>query len=88
MPRIDGNGQPSSGGDDPGGERDHPSAHEASALGPLVAGPCGWDLLLAPQEEPARRSQMNTTTTPTRTARAPHDWVLDGAPDDRAVWPA
>jgi len=49
---------------------------------------CGWDLLLAPQEEPTRRFQMNTTTTPTRTVRAPHNWVLDGAPDDRAVWPA
>jgi hypothetical protein len=29
---------------------------------------------------------MNTTTT--RTTRAPSTWVLDGAPDDRAVWPA
>jgi hypothetical protein len=31
---------------------------------------------------------MNTKTIPTRTVRAPHSWVLDGAPDDRAVWPA
>jgi hypothetical protein len=31
---------------------------------------------------------MKTTTIPTRTVRAPINWVLDGAPDDRAVWPA
>jgi hypothetical protein len=29
---------------------------------------------------------MNTTTT--RTTRASSPSVLDGAPDDRAVWPA
>jgi hypothetical protein len=73
---------------DPWGGWDHPSTSEASALGPLAAGPCGWDLLIAPQEEPARRFQMKTTTIPTRTVRAPHIEVLDGAPDDRAIWPA
>jgi hypothetical protein len=31
---------------------------------------------------------MKTTTIPTRTVRAPHIEVLDGAPDDRAIWPA
>ena len=30
---------------------------------------------------------MTTTRTATRTGRAPSAWVLDGAPDDRAVWP-
>jgi hypothetical protein len=31
---------------------------------------------------------MNNPRVPTRTDRAPSTWVLDGAPDDRAVWPA